>query len=206
MKITERDIAIIRFINQFGFCATHHLSQQFALSLKRVNKITKRLADKGFLLKERMFYGQHALCRVTDKGAQFSTLPPLSKISVGTYHHNIALINLYIKIATQYPNAEWISERTLLYEKYVDGVGKFGHCADALLLFPDNKDIAIEVELTSKSKRRLESIVKSYSTNLLIDEVWYFCSETVLPAVKKVASHLNYVRIFNLSEFLSEVT
>lgn len=203
MKLTERDIEIMKFINQFGFCETIHLSKQFSMSTKRVNQITKRLVDSGLLLKEKEFYAKYALYRLTDKGAKFSSLPPLTKTSVGAYHHTTALINLYIKISIKYPNANWISERTLLHEKYFDGVGKFGHSADAILILED-KEIAIEVELTSKNRRRLESIITSYSTNLSINEVWYFCSDEVLSAVKKVADHLSYVKIFNLNDFMQE--
>lgn len=203
MQITQRDIAMIQFINRFGFCITTHLSQKFNITIKRVRQVTKRLVDHDYLIKEKHFYGKHALYRLTNKGAQFTNLPPLSKFSMGAYHHTVALINLYLKITNRYPDAHWIDERTLLQEKYGDGVGKRGHCADAFLMFPD-KEVAIEVELTSKNKRRLESIVKGYATNLSISEVWYFCSKEVLVAVRKVASQLDYVKVFDLSDFCKE--
>jgi hypothetical protein len=130
-------------------------------------------------------------------------LPPLAKISLGSYHHSVVLIHLYLKLSTEYPEAKWTSERTLLNEKFFDGIGKSGHCADAILILPD-KEIAIEVELTSKSQRRLESIIRSYSTDLSINEVWYFCSGEVLPAVNKIAGNLSYVKTYHLNEYLGE--
>lgn len=194
MQMTERDRTIFVFINQFGFCETVHLAKRFNLNTKNVNKIMRRLVYHEYVIKQKQFYGKYALYRLTNKGAQFTSLSPLPKLSAGAYHHTTALIELYLKIMRQYPSAKWVSERMLLTEKYSDGVGKSGHTPDALLI-KDDKQIAVEVELTSKSKKRLESIINSYATDLAIHEVWYFCSNEVIAAVKKAASHLPFVKI-----------
>lgn len=201
MQLTQRDLALFEFINQFGFCETLHLSLRFNLKPKRVNKVTRRLVEQGYLIKEKDFYGKHALYRLTPKSAQFTALPPLSKLALGQYKHTKSLIHLYLKLRKHYPDAQWISERTLISEKCADGVGEFGHIPDAILQLND-KHIAIEVELTCKNKKRLAAIVKGYTTNFSVQEVWYFCAKEVLSSVKKVAGHLPYIKIHELHPFL----
>lgn len=203
MKLTERDLRILQFINIFGFCETQHLSELFKISSKRTNQLTKRLANDGYLIKERLFHNQSAIYRLTLKGAQLTTLPPLSKISLGSYHHTIALIIVYLKVLKKYPNCTWIGERYLLNQKFESGVGKKGHIADALLRI-DDKTVALEIELSLKSVERLLAIIREYGTNMNITEVWYFCSKEVLNKLKKIASHISYLKLYNL-ECLEDV-
>ena len=71
-----------------------------------------------------------------------------------------------------------------------------------MLLFPDGKYIAIEVELTMKGKDRLSDIVKSYASKFEIKEVWYFCAKEIVNKVKKEIAHRSYVRVFEIDEIL----
>ena len=51
--------------------------------------------------------------------------------------------------------------------------GQQGHLPDGIMTL-DNKQIAIEVELSRKSKLRLEAILKAYAAQFSIQTVWYF--------------------------------
>jgi len=62
----------------------------------------------------------------------------------------------------------WISERKLKHDKYKLGVGQHGHLPDAVLVCPDGKQIAVEVELSCKSKQHLDAILKTYATGLVL--------------------------------------
>lgn len=202
MKITKRDVEIIQFINNFGFCETNHLSKRFKLAPNRIYQLIKRLVDSGFVISKRLFCERDSIYYLTEKGAEFTDLPKLANLSLGTYYHNVILIDLYLKLSSYFPGAVWISERQLLNEKFRDGVGKRGHSADGIMLISD-KQIAIELELTPKGLNRLEGIIKSYSTNFSIKEVWYFCSKQASQVVKRAAGNVSYVKIFDLDAFLS---
>lgn len=67
--------------------------------------------------------------------------------------------------------------------------------SDGLLLFPDDKKIAIEVELSMKGKSRLDNIFRCYSGQFDINEIWYFCSPEVLPKMKKATEKKSYIKI-----------
>lgn len=130
--------------------------------------------------------------------------PSIKTISLGIYNHQLTIIEVYIKLMQQYPDALWISERYLKREKFMKGIGKRSHIADGMLIFPDQKQIAIEVELTTKGESRLHQILKCYASQFSINEVWYFCSSPAINKVAKLAADLRYVKVYSLQQFLEE--
>lgn len=198
MKLTDRDCAIMRFINDFGFCEMPHIVKQFGLNKPRNYKVMQRLVQGGYVIHERVFYYRHGIYRLSKKGAEHTGLPVLNKIPVGIYEHQMALIEVYIKLMKEYPDATWISERSIKRDQCMRGIGRRGHVADGMLIMPDGKQIAIEVELTMKGRYRLEEILKGYSAQLEIDQVWYYCAPAILHKVKKIAEKRSMVRVMGL--------
>lgn len=203
VKLTERDLEILHFINQFGFCEMPHLDKRFAMRKPRNYQVINRLVKAGLMKHERVFYGRHGIYRLSPKGAKLTTLPPLARIPLANYTHDITLIEVYLQLCQHHPEAQWISERQLMQDKHADGVGKRGHLPDGILMFPDGKQIAIEVELTLKGRQRLESILKGYSAAFAFKEVWYYCPEGVAAFIGAMAAKLPFIRIFNLKTFLA---
>lgn len=199
MQLTTRDIEILEFINEFGFCEMPQIMKRFGLTRARGYQIMKRLTNAELILHERIFHGGHGVFYLTRKGAECTDLPPIKNIPKDTYEHQLAIIEVYFKLREQYPEAEWIGERRIKREKFMGGIGKKGHLADGILLFPDHKEIAIEVELTMKSKKRLEDIIWGYFGHKYIKEVWYYCSNEVIEKVGKIAPKDLHVKIHRLS-------
>ncbi len=83
-------------------------------------------------------------------------------------------------------------------------MGPHGHLPDGILVFPDGKQVAIEVELSCKSKQRLEAILKTYAAQFSLQEVWYFCRQSMLPRLQETAKAMPFVKIHSLSEFLEK--
>jgi len=202
IRITERDLEILNFINDFGFCEMPQLERRFGLKKPKSYMLINRLIKVGLVKHERLFYGRHGLYRLTKKGAQHTELPPLAKVVLGNYRHDIRLIEVYLKLRTLYPEARWISERKLKREKYCDGVGKRGHLPDGMLIFPDGKEVAIEVELTAKDKNRVERILKWYAGKLDIKEVWYYCLPSIVVYMQKKAARMPFVKVVGLDELI----
>jgi hypothetical protein len=197
----RRDTRIIRFINEFGFCEISQIEKRFGLNKPRAYKVMQRLVKRGDVIHERIFYHRPGIYRVSREGAQLTGLPMLDKVPVGIYEHQLAVIEIYIKLMQQYPDAQWMSERTIRRTGFMPrvGRGKERHIADALLFLPDDMQIAIEVELTMKSKRRLEQIHSAYMGQSAIKEVWYFCSPDVFEKVKKMAERRSeFIKVYEL--------
>lgn len=197
---TNRNSEILRFINEFGFCELPQIQKRFGLSKTRAYKIMQRLIKHGYVIHERIFYHRHGIYRVTRDGAEISGLPMLSQVSVGNYEHQIAVIETYIKLMRQYPTASWLTERVLRRTGFMPGKGRDKHYADALMFMPDGKQVAIEVELTMKSKSRLKEILSGYMCQCEIKEVWYFCSPEIIEKVKKLADcWKSTIKVFEFS-------
>ena len=202
MKITERDIEMIRFINDCGFCLTPHLERRFSIKNWRVYQLMKRLVEAGLVKQQRLFYGKPNVYYVTSEGAEFTDLPALQKINLGTYEHQIKLTEVVMKLRELYPGCTWISERKLKHDNFFNGIGVRGHVSDGVLIKPDNYSISIEVELTLKSKHRLESILKSYTAQLAIKEVWYFCTPPVIPTLTQMIQKRPFIKIYPLKDYV----
>ncbi|BBB14769.1 uncharacterized protein RVIR1_10270 [Candidatus Rickettsiella viridis] len=204
MKLTSRDVDILRFINEFGFCEMPQLNQRFGLRKPRNYQVINKLIRHHLVQHERIFYKQHGLFRLTAAGARFTPLPPLHRVPLANYRHDLTVLTLYLKFRDLYPDVTWISERKLKHDKYKLGVGQHGHLPDGVLVFPDDKQIAIEVELSHKSKLRLDDILKSYASQFSIQEVWYFCKESMQPRLQEATKAMSFVKIYLLKHFLEK--
>ncbi|WP_218813551.1 hypothetical protein [Rickettsiella endosymbiont of Dermanyssus gallinae] len=204
MKLTSRDVEILKFINEFGFCEMPQINQRFSLRKPRNYQLLSKLVRHNLLQHERIWHMKHGVFRLTPAGARFTPLPHMRQLNFANYYHDRMVINLHIKLMTIYPDATWISERKLKHEKCKLGVGKEGHLPDGILMFPDGKQVAIEVELSSKSRQRLDDILKTYATQFTLQEVWYFCHESMVPRLKEAAKAMPFVKIHALKPFLEK--
>lgn len=195
MRMTERDMQILGFINDFGFCEITQIEKQFNLKKPRCYQVMQRLVKEKLVTHERVFHGRNGIYYLSKLGARHFDLPALSSIPVAQYDHQLAIIEIYFKLMSLYPEAEWISERRIKREKFKKGIGKTGHVADGLLLLPNDVCVAIEVELTMKSKRRLREIFNAYVGQFDIKEVWYFCSPDIVDKMQVAAEKRSYIKI-----------
>lgn len=78
--------------------------------------------------------------------------------------------------------------------------GNKEHIPDGILILPDEKRIAIEVELTVKARERLLGILTDYVVDKTIHEIWYFCLPKVLTVVNAVSADLSKIKTYLLNE------
>ncbi len=206
MILTERDREIMKFINQFGFCEIVHIEKWFGLRKPRSYKVMQRLVKEGLVIHERILHGKHGIFRLSRNGARHTDLPPVDKVYLGNYYHQLMVIAVYMQLIKRYPEAVWISERELIrdkFKKYKMEAGQRGHIADGVLLFPDNRQIAIEVELTMKGSWRLERIFSNLITEFDFRGAWYYCAPQIMKKMIKAADDYDtYIKIFSLAELL----
>ena len=201
--LTQRDVAILQFINAFGFCEMPQIEKKFLLKKPRSYQVMKRLITMGLVMHERIFHGRHGIYRLSKKGALHTGLPALHRMPLDYYDHELKLVNLYLKLMASYTDADWKSERQLQHEKCLSGIGQRGHVADGLMTLPDGKKIAIELELSLKGRARIERILKSYATQFTIDEVWYFCANHVKTALTDLVVKMPFIKLYSLDEMMN---
>lgn len=204
MRLTARDREILKFINAVGWCTAPQLEKRFSIKWWIVYRLMKRLLRAGLVMHQKVSFELHGIYYLTSRGASHTDLPPIERVSKGIHDHQQVLIDVILKLRQKYPDAIWISERHLKQQKFHYGLGKSGHISDGVLIFPDETKISIEVELSLKSKRRLEGILRAYGGTLAYREAWYFCSDNVIRGVKALAGKKPFIKIFSLEEFLNE--
>ncbi|MCE3238537.1 MAG: hypothetical protein K0R24_1518 [Gammaproteobacteria bacterium] len=202
VQVTTRDVQILSFINQFGFCGIRHIQKQFILKKQRSYYVIKRLIQAGLVSHQRIFYSEHGIYFLTERGASYTNLPALQKPSYRHYHHHLKVIEVAMRLKKHYPEATWISERQLLIEKFKKGYRTKGHVADGVLVLPNDKKMAIEVELSRKGRMRLERIIKKYAGSDY-DEVWYYCHPDIATSLKMMTQKMSFINIFNVEEFIA---
>lgn len=208
MYLTQRDREILKFINQFGFCEMPQIEKRFGLKKPRSYKVIKRLVRECFVIHERIFHHRHGIYRLSKSGAELTDLPAIDKVSVANYHHQLMVIEVCMQLAKKYPEAIWMSERELVrenFKKFKMERGQRGHMPDGVMLFPDGKQIAIEVELTMKGSWRLEKILEHYLRSWDYKEVWYFCAADILRKMSKVIGGKTYIKCFGLAGLLEDL-
>lgn len=203
IKITKRDRELMKWVNGVGFAKINQIAQALGVSKWAAYKRVNKLVSDGYLQYHRFYHDLSGVCTVTDLGVEYagSYLPPLKSISKGTYDHDLLVTDILIKLQKKY-QGEFTTERELRYQKNQDGIGQFGHVADAEMLI-DNKKIAIEVELNKKGTRRVQKIMNEYMKNFDINEVWYFCATNEIKRqIAEYQSTCSFLKVFDLGEYL----
>lgn len=205
IRLTDRDLRLLAWINAVGFVCIDHIATWMKVAKSTAYVRMKKMVDQEYLTHERIFCGIPGVYRVTRRGVQVSgsELPPLRKVVVGSYHHDISVTELSLKLSKKY-QARYIPERELRHLDGLEAFGKAGHTPDSVLVLGDKK-IAIELELNKKGRKRRDKIMSHYMKAFAYDEVWYFCSTSeVKNQINKYIEQAPFLKTFHVSEALSE--
>lgn len=201
MIFQDRDAEILKWVNSFGFASVEQIRGYMKVGDTAAYVRIKKLVDNGYLVRERILHGQARIHKVTKKGtvASGDDLLPLGDISLGTFRHDLALVDLALRLEQQ-TGGVFVPDRRIRHNEGLSGVGQLGHIPDGHLYIGDGKPIAIELELSVKSRVRIESIVNGYGGNLDVKEVWYFTGQSdVARAIEKAADGYSFIKVMKLS-------
>lgn len=203
MILTERDVKILRFINDFGFCELRQIMRYFDINQSNAYKIMKRLCKHELVRHERLYLRKPGVYQLSRQGAAYTELPSLKKLPESLYQHQLKIVDVFIQLQKLHLGSYWLSERHLLKNRTREEIKKKIHIPDGMLIFPDKKPIAIEVELTLKAEKRLDKILRWYAGKFDIESVWYYCNPQVMSTLQKLTAKRSFICIHNLEEFLN---
>lgn len=205
IRLTPRDLNLLRWINSVGFVTINQIAQRLKISHPTAYVRAKKLVFHEYLLHERIFHGAAGIYRVTYEGVQVSgsPLPPLRKVSLGSYHHDLLVTSLSLSLLERFGGC-YVPEREIRHGDGLDCFARKGHTPDSVFLL-NGKKIAIEVELSKKAKRRRSEIFNYYLKNFDYQEVWYFCGDKEIEGqLKPFLEKANFVKTYQLQEFLND--
>lgn len=203
MKITERDIALLLWINGFGFVTVSQIAKwmggvDFSTAARRV----RLLIEAGLLRRVKSQILSATPIILTPKGALVAGdgLPPLKGIRAGEFRHDALLVDVARGLMAKFPGSSFEPVRRI---RHSSGVTEAKHLPDGYLRHGADRFI-VELELTIKSSRRLAAIMADHTADLGAKEVWYVTdSATVARAVSRASAGLDHVRIVRLSKGVS---
>jgi hypothetical protein len=160
-------------------------SDQLASLLDRGDRAAQRCIERlrhaGLVESRRILAGEPAWVWLTPRGQRstgtgFRAWRP----NVTLLRHIAAVNQVRMFVQSKAVSSEWVCERAIARDKPSDE-----HTPDGVLII-DGRPHAIEVELTMKSKRRLDAIVSELCTGY--DEVVYFCAPGTLRQLTELAA------------------
>lgn len=197
MKFQQRDGEILKWVNGFGFATADQIQKFMNVGPTAAYVRIKKLVEAEYLERERILHGQSRIHKVTKKGtlASGDHILPVREIRLGTFKHDLVLVDLGLQLQEE-TNGQFIPQRQIRHDEGLSGVGQFGHIPDGYLIIDEDKPIAIELELSVKSRSRLNSIIQDYSSDLGVKEVWYYTDHVnVENALEKATRDYSFIKI-----------
>lgn len=204
MQLTKRDLDILRWVNSHRMATVEQVAKKFSMGIPATYRRLRKLAFDGYLKFERIFVDKPGVYLVTAKGVQVSNdeLPP-TRIRLGSYEHDINLVDLAITLE-QKTGGLWRTDRLIRRDKGLQGVGVSGHSPDGVLTLPNGKVIALELELSQKSQRRVEKILKNYARKSEYTEIWYYCgSQRLEERIAQASPKMCPIKLFTWPDMVS---
>ena len=197
MVFQERDGDVLRWVNSFGFASADQIKKFMGIGQTAAYVRLKKLVNGGYLERERILHGQARIHKVTRRGviASGDGILPLKYVNLGTFRHDFRLVDLALMLEEE-TGGRFTPDRRIRHDEGLSGVGQLGHRPDGYLHIGDDKPVAIELELSVKSRARIQSIIHDYGGNLSVKEVWYYTDNTeVARAISKAADGYSFIKV-----------
>jgi DNA-binding PadR family transcriptional regulator len=196
MVLQDRDLEILKFINKFGYVGLDHIREFYNFSQSRVYQILGRLVKNDYIDKKRVIADQASIYWLKTKGVNLLNTNRINKVSLQNIEHNLIVLNVYLELMKQDPNLEIKSDRELRQGK---GFGYTGHIPDLEIQTEEQsgrKNIAIEIEISRKDRKRLKSIVSTMEHGSKYLQVHYYCLGSSIKLVREVTEFKPMFKVF----------
>ncbi len=180
--VSRRDLDALGWVCEQYAVRGDQLAAWLGCNLRTVQRLVARLREQRLVEVRRVLVGEPAWVIPTVKGLRACGLMfGLWRPRLGALAHVAGVTDVRLHVRASAPEAEWISERVLAREKQ----SPQEHLADGVVVM-EGRRIAIEVELTVKSKRRTRAIIEELTSRY--DAVLYYCAPGPHRLIRELAS------------------
>jgi hypothetical protein len=189
VKASERDLELLGLVGEQYAVTVPQLARLIGRRLDTARSLRDRWKRAGWISSGQLSTQAPSFVWLTSRGAAtspFRLWQPNHTLAL----HIEAVTNVRILLERELRFGEWECEREVARQlaKNHDR-GSRGHLPDAVL-HRNGERIAIEVELTLKSRSRLEEI--DLALGLDYHRVWYFAKPKLLPTLQKIATESSW--------------
>jgi hypothetical protein len=180
--VSRRDLDALCWMGEQYAVRADQLAARLDCNPRTVQRLLARLREQRLAEVRRLLVGEPAWAIPTVKGLRACGLPfGAWRPRLGSLEHVATVTDVRLHVRARAGESEWVCERALAREKQTPQE----HLADGLVLL-DGRRIAIEVELTVKSKRRTIAIVEELVGRY--DAVLYYCAPGPLRLISELAA------------------
>lgn len=168
--VSRRDLNALGWVGEQYAVRVDQLAASLDCGPRTVQRLLARLREQRLVEVRRVLVGEPAWVIPTVRGLRASGLSfGVWRPTLGLLAHVAAVTEVRLHVQSRSPESEWVCERVLAREKRTAGE----HLADGLVVLDDRR-IAVEVELTVKSKGRTTAIIEELVRRH--DAVLYYCA------------------------------
>lgn len=185
MRLTPRDLEVLRFAARHGMVTSEQLATRFFGSSPPALRRLRALEGGGLLVSERVLVALPPVVRATPAGTQLAgcDLAPAS-LELARIRHNLALVDLSEELLAAHPGATWTTERELRRDRMraARAGGRWERqrrVPDGLLRLADGTRAALELDLTPKRSARLDLLAGAYAVDREVNAVWWYLPSAV---------------------------
>ena len=203
MLLTSRDRDVVEWIGRFGAVEAEQVMAWFGMGRTVTYRRLRACIEAELLEHVRVLHGEPGLYLATRAGLQWAGLGDFEpgRVSVALVRHVQASARAAVVLDRREPRMSVVHEREIRAAERAHGrvlasvaVGSLGegrsrwHRPDLLLVPRQDEELptAIELELSVKSRRRLEAICRGYARSRLFAAVRYYAEPAPARAVGRV--------------------
>jgi predicted DNA-binding transcriptional regulator len=200
-QVTDRDLAIVRWIARQRFAEAQQIARRFAMDERNAYRRLRGLTTRGLLAQEWVLHGRPGVYFATRDGlAAIELALPPARIDLRTFVHDLGTAALAIELEREFGADALVTERELRSIDTTAEQPRYAvmrgnqttrrglHFPDLAVEQPDSRPLAIELELTAKGRGRLDQIVAAYVRGRHIAAVRYYAAPAALPAVQRAVA------------------
>lgn len=184
----DRDRELVRHVGRHGVISIEHAMAAQGVGRTAAYRRAASCIDAGLLERLEILRHQPSLLRATRRGLRYSGLDglPVARVSPGGVDHALRCATVGRLLERRYGTSHVLTERELMLAEAVEDrliastrLGSRGRPAlhrPDLAALTDEGVLAVEVELTPKSPRRLAAIIAAWAAADHVTEVHYVCA------------------------------
>lgn len=185
----DRDREITELLGRIGALSIEQLMAWLGIGRTVAYRRVAALSEAGLIERVALVRGMPALLRATREGLRYAGLGlTVARVSPGSVHHWLACASTALMLAEEAGHERILAARELRLHERIEGraiaSAKTGENPDGsprlhrpdLAIVAGARPIAIEVELTPKSPRRLEGLIRAWRRASWVEQVRYYCA------------------------------
>lgn len=217
-RLEARDLEILRWITRHGTVTAEQVARRFhprptsqtGYSEWAAKNRIAALSNLGLILRNSNPYstrrgGGQQILRASSDGARIADVGVSpAPLVMSQLRHSLTLVSLTEFLLERYPDATLTTERELWVQeyrrRYHSGTApRAFRLPDAVLTIPkpaadpngsqDSLRVAVELDLSRKDRRALESIIDRYH-KMSFDKIWWYVKDERVGAVTAVVKEL----------------